>query len=113
MNRIVFCLILFFIVIAGIFISYSISKTRTENIMLNYHMPISSLKSQLVIFMGDEFSPCWIFRGEYENAITGATFDVYVSLFGNVISFPESRMGPSIKGTEEKSGIADEQNATR
>ena len=72
----------------GVFSSYSVSKGRAERIAQASKMPISPLKGGLIVLVDDEFLPCWVFRGEYENAMTGATFDVYVSLFGRVLKGP-------------------------
>ncbi|GBC59963.1 hypothetical protein DENIS_0905 [Desulfonema ishimotonii] len=84
-------LYLLLIIIGGILISYSVSKERAENIVRNYEEPISPLKGQLIIFIGDKFSPCWLFRGEHKHALTGATFDVYVSMSGRVFKIPPKK----------------------
>lgn len=89
MKKVILCFfILFAIVAGGSLLSYSASKSRAEIIAQNFRVPISPLEGHLVLFIDNEFSPCWIFIGEFESAITGATFDVYVSLFGKVLKVP-------------------------
>ncbi len=92
MKKVTFCfLILLLIIITGAFCSYSVSKKRAQVIAQNSHLPLSPLKGHLILFVGDEFRPCWIFMGEHKYLLTGGTFDVYVSLFGNVIETPKSK----------------------
>lgn len=82
------CCVIVFVMAGGISLSYSVSKRRAQAIAEFSKGPISPLKGQLVLFIGDDFVPCWIFRGEYNDVMTGATFDVFVSLFGNVLIIP-------------------------
>ena len=82
------CCLILVIVVAGVFLSYSVSKEQAEEVAQRHQGSVSPLKGQLVLFIGDDFSPCWVFRGEYEDALTGATFDVYVSVFGRIIRAP-------------------------
>ena len=84
-----FCGSFLLIVIVGLLISYFIAKHSAEKITHEYKYSISPLKGQLVLFIDDSFSPCWVFRGEYENALTGVTFDVFVSIFGKIILVPK------------------------
>ncbi len=80
------CCCLFLIIIGGIFLSYSISKERAENFAQRYHeLSISPLKGRLILFIGGEFRSCWLFSGEYNDELTGMTFDVFVSFFGRVL----------------------------
>ena len=90
------CCILVFILVGGFSLSYSTSKRRAETIALGSKAPISPLEGQLVLFIGDDFIPCWVFRGEYKYAITGATFDVYVSIFGRVFKKPTTELKEDI-----------------
>ena len=46
-------------------------------------MSISSLRGHFLLFLRGK-GPCWLFSGTYLDALTGATFDVYVSLLGKV-----------------------------
>ncbi len=85
MKRIAYCIgLVVIIIIAGIYYSYSIAKTIAEKNVQNYHGAISPLKSQFVLFIDNELNPCWVFRSEYNDALTGATYDVYVTLFGSL-----------------------------
>jgi len=76
------------LVAIGAFLSYTTSKEKAAELARNQSVQISPLKGNLVLIIGDKFSPCWLFRGENEKALSGATFDVYVSLFGRVINTP-------------------------
>jgi hypothetical protein len=76
------------IIVLGAILSYSVSKVHANRIVRESKMPVSPLKGRLIVFIDDEFLPCWLFRGEFENAMTGATFDVHVSLFGRVLKSP-------------------------
>lgn len=83
---IVSCSVLLLIIIGGGILSYSISKKRAECVVQKYpELSISPLKGRLILFIDDEWRPCWLFIGEYNNVLTGMTFDVYVSLFGRVL----------------------------
>lgn len=68
-----------------VFFSYTISKSRAEELSSVQGVEISPVKGRLLLFVGDEFNPCWLFSGENEKALTGATFDVRVSFFGRII----------------------------
>jgi hypothetical protein len=68
--------------------SFLISQNTAEKIRKNLNNEVSHLKGQLVLFQNDSFNPCWVFRGEYALVMTGATFDVYVSLTGDVLKVP-------------------------
>ena len=68
--------------------SYLVAKNSANNVALAYEGSLSPLKGQLVLFGDDPLTPCWVFRAEYGNVITGATFDVYVSFFGKVLKKP-------------------------
>ena len=60
------------------------------------------MKGHLILFVDGEFDPCWIFMGEHQTALTGGTFDVYVSLFGKVIDTPgKNRQGQSAVGPSQ------------
>ena len=91
---ILYFLILLLVVIIGMFCSYSVSKRRAEVVARNSHLPLSPLKGRLILFVGSEFHPCWIFMAEHQHLLTGGTFDIYVSLFGNVVNTPEGRTKP-------------------
>ena len=68
-------------------LSYAISKGRAERFAQRYStISLSPLKGQLVFFIDGNFKPCWLFRGEYMDALTGAIFDIYVSFLGTVIN---------------------------
>ena len=85
MKRIILYSILFLaIVSAGLGLSFLLAKRSAEKIRESYRDEVSQLKSYLVIFHDNKFAPYWLFKGEYANLMTGATFDVYVSLLGNV-----------------------------
>jgi hypothetical protein len=84
---VVACIVLFLAAI-GVFLSYTTSKDKAVEIARSQSVQISPLEGNLVLFIGNKFSPCWLFRGENEKALTGATFDVYVPFFGRVIDTP-------------------------
>lgn len=88
---IIYFICLFFLILGGAFLSYSKALKSAKNISQYDSEQISPLKGNLILFINDEFSPCWIFRGEYKYLMTGATFDVHVSLFGHVFKEPPKR----------------------
>jgi hypothetical protein len=90
MKKIILYSILFFaVVLAGLGTSYLIAKRSAEKIRESYAGEVSQLKGHLIIFHANKLvAPYWVFRGEYANLMTGATFDVYVSLLGNVQTVP-------------------------
>ena len=89
-RTIVYCILFVAIVFSTGLSSYLVAKNRAYNVAIAFEGSLSPLKGQLVIFGGDPLAPCWVFRGEYSNVMTGATFDVYVSFFGEVLKKPES-----------------------
>ena len=85
---IIFCCLLFLIVLGADFLSYAGSKERAESVEPYYRALNSQLMGQLILFIGDVFSPYRISIGEHKYVLTGVTFDVYVSLFGRVLNDP-------------------------
>ena len=85
---IIYCVLLVAIVFTAGSISYFKAKTQADNVALAYQGPLSPLKGHLVIFGDYPLFPCWVFTGEYSNMMTGATFDVYVSFWGEVLQKP-------------------------
>ena len=75
--------IIIFVLLA--FSSYLKSKEQAEMIAQECPLAVSPMRGQLILFMNGDFKPCWMFRGEYKEQITGATFDVYVSIFTKVL----------------------------
>ena len=49
---------------------------------------LSELKGSLVLFESEKFRPYWGFNAEYTDIMTGATFDIDISIFGKVIRQP-------------------------
>jgi hypothetical protein len=89
MKRIIIYILIFIIMISIFGISsFYIAKNRANDIALTFKGPLSPLKGELVLFGDDPIFPCWVFSGEYSNAITGAKFDVYVSFLGKVLKQP-------------------------
>jgi len=98
MKKIILYSILFFaVVLAGLGSSFLIAKSRAEKVKESYIYAgkvspgeVSQLKGYLMLFDNDKFAPCWLFTGEYVkvNVLTGAKFDVFVSLLGNVQRVP-------------------------
>ena len=91
MKKITLCIIIFFaVVLAGLGSSFVISKRSAEEVkaMKSYAAEIGPLKGHLILLTGDKFAPCWRFSGEFVNLMTGSTFNVYVSLLGNVQTLP-------------------------
>jgi len=78
----------------GSFISYAISKGRAEQVAESFPGTLSPLNTHLVLYGDPELTPCWVFSAEYDNAYTGATFDVYVSFFGKVLKIPPKSKAP-------------------
>lgn len=85
---VIYSLTFIIIVLLGLGLSFWSAKKNADDIRMKFDGEVSNLKGRLVLFQGDDFSPCWVFRGEYIHMITGATFDVYVSLLGNVLKEP-------------------------
>lgn len=82
-------LLLTFLVIGGIFTSYSIAMKQAEKVANTYPGRLSKFSTNLILFgTPNPKPPFWYCRAEYSDAITGATFDVYVSLTGKVIKIP-------------------------
>ena len=94
MKAIIACCLLILILAGGSFLSYSISKERAQKVAQSFPGPLSPLNTQLALYGVPELTPCWVFRAEYEDAITGSTFDVYVSLFGKVLKIPSKSKAP-------------------
>lgn len=89
MKRIIYSsIIVVLIMVIGVFSSYLISKEHAKAIAKNSHLPLTPMKGHLILFIDGEFNPCWVFVSEHQTTLTGGTFDVYVSLFGNVIDIP-------------------------
>lgn len=82
---IVSSVILILLLTIAICFSYVIAKNQAYYVAQDYQEQMSPLKGNLILFIDDTFSPCWIFRGEHKELLTG-TFDVYVTFFGNVIN---------------------------
>lgn len=82
------------IILACSFGSFWFSKNKAEAIRNNFGNEVSEFKWQLILFQNASFSPCWVFRGEYADVITGATFDVYTSLAGKVLKAPKNSSKP-------------------
>lgn len=71
--------------------SLTLSRKNAEQIADSFKGNISPLRAQFVLVKDDKICvPYWIFRGEYEDLITGASFDVEISLFGKVLKKPPS-----------------------
>jgi hypothetical protein len=85
---ILYSIISFTVILAGLGSSFLIAKRSAEKVRESYAGEVSQLKCHLIIFHDGEFAPYWLFIGEYANLMTGATFDVYVSLLGNVQTVP-------------------------
>jgi len=88
------CCLLILIVAGGCFYSYAISKERAQKVAESFPGFLSPMKTQLALYGDPELTPCWVFRAEYEDVLTGATFDVYVSLFGKVLKIPPQSKAP-------------------
>ena len=65
--------------------SFLIAKKSADRVAFEFEVALSPLESRLILFGDDPWTPCWVFRWEYTNLITGATFDVYVSFTGKVL----------------------------
>jgi hypothetical protein len=87
------CLII--LLIAGSsFFSYAISKGRAQKVAESFPGSLSSMRTHLALYGVPELTPCWVFSAEYEDVLTGATFDVYVSLLGKVLKIPPKSKAP-------------------
>lgn len=78
------------LLLSGIFlltgyVSFSISRKQANLVAERYRDIISPLKGELVLFIDGDFRPCWVFRGEPKELLSGSTYDVYVSLTGKII----------------------------
>jgi len=80
--------IVLLIIAAGGFSSYLEAKKQAKKVVQSFPGQLSPLSTQLVLFGSPNNFPCWVFRAEYSDLMTGATFDVYVSLWGNVFKIP-------------------------
>lgn len=87
------CLTILLLFGAGFF-SYTKSKEQAKKVAQSFAGPLSPMKTQFILYIDHELTPCWVFRAEYEDVITGATFDVYVSLLGKVIEIPPKSKMP-------------------
>jgi hypothetical protein len=89
MRKLVAIILLLLITLAAAtYASYSIAERQAEKVAQSYPGPLSPLKAQLALYGIPGPTPCWVFRAEYSDAITGAMFEVYVSLLGNIIKIP-------------------------
>jgi hypothetical protein len=69
-------------------LSYIVAKRKALKVAASFKGNLSPFNSQLVLFGPPEITPSWAFRAEYSDLMTGSTFDVYVSLLGEVIKIP-------------------------
>ena len=86
----IFCLIL----IGSIAVSYLNAKVKADRVAKSFPGQLSSMSAQLAISGNTDLTPCWVFRTEYSDLTTGATFDVYISLLGNVLKIPPYSKAP-------------------
>ncbi len=84
MKIIKLAILMLLIVIILSFSSFFYSKSVASKAANLYGEKLSFVASNLVLFGGDPYAPSWVYRWEYNNIMTGATFDVYVSFFGNI-----------------------------
>lgn len=75
-------------------ISYTISKEQAEKVAQSFPGKLSPMTARLALYGVPELTPCWVFRAEYEGEMTGATFDVYLSLLGRVLKIPPKSKMP-------------------
>jgi len=81
-------LILCFICSGSVVASYLIAKEKADMVAKSFPGNLSPMSAQLALFGAPELTPCWVFRAEYYDLMTGATFDVYISLLGKVTKVP-------------------------
>ncbi|MCP4396204.1 MAG: hypothetical protein GY801_02685 [bacterium] len=87
LRKILVCCSVILIVMGGGWLSYSVSKKHAGDFARSYYKgELSPLHGQIILFIDGDLKPCWLFRWEYDDAWTGATFDVYISLFGTVLN---------------------------
>jgi hypothetical protein len=95
MKRLIIGIFLLFIISTmGLFASYITAREQAEKVAQSFPGSLSPLRTQLALFGAPELTPCWVFRAEYADAMTGATFDVYVSLLGSVLKIPPKSKMP-------------------
>lgn len=81
-------LIIFITFTGGVFASYTIAKKQAKLVAQSFPGNLSPLNTQLYLYGDPDLKPCWIFRAEYVDVMTGATFDVSVSFSGSVLEIP-------------------------
>ncbi len=79
--------ILFTIICCMAPVSFYFAKNNAKN-LVEYKTNLSPLKGTLVLFINGKFRPCWLFKAEHNSLLTGGTFDIYVSLIGEIIKKP-------------------------
>ena len=96
MKKIFIGIITVVIILIGSFsLSYINAKEKANLVAKTFTGNLSPFTTQLFILGGNtNLPPCWIFRAEYYDLITGATFDVYVSIFGKVLKVPPKSKAP-------------------
>jgi hypothetical protein len=83
-----------FLLAGACFLSYSSSKKVAQEVADSFPGELSPLKANIVLFGSSDLTPCWVFTAEYEDQLTGATFDVYVSLLGKPLKIPPKTKMP-------------------
>jgi len=77
------------IIIGSVLLSYYMAKDTAIDIAESSREQITPLKGGLVLYVSKDFSPRWVFRGEFIGVLTGSTYDIHMSLLGDVISYPQ------------------------
>ncbi len=68
--------------------SFINAQNKAEKIKTTFEGNLSELKGRLILFENKKLSPSWYFSAEYADFITGATFDIEISILGDVIRQP-------------------------
>jgi hypothetical protein len=69
-------------------VSFFNAQRKAVNITNNFEDSLSSLKGRLILFENKALKPQWLFSAEYNEIITGTTFDIQISMFGKVTKQP-------------------------
>jgi len=95
MKKIFIVIIIVSIIVGGgLFASYSVAIRQAKKVEQSFSGNLSPLGTRLIPFGIPGITPCWVVRSEYSDLYTGATFDVYVSLFGKVLRVPPQSKAP-------------------
>ena len=68
--------------------SFMDAQNKAKKIENSFEGNLSPLRGSLILFKNGRLRPSWLFSAEYSDLMTGARFDINISIFGKVIRQP-------------------------